>query len=83
MNKSKFDESLLSAPLMLKEYIAQYKLDKEFFDLKERHDIDELENEFTNKNFFNSKIVKNIQICGSHNLYNSNSNNNICDMQSQ
>ena len=39
LNKSKFDESLLSAPLMLKEYIAQYKLDKEIFDLKERHDI--------------------------------------------
>ena len=58
MNKSKFDESLLSAPLTLKKYIAQYKCDKEIFDLKERHDIDELENEFTNKNFFNSKIVK-------------------------
>ena len=49
LNKSKFDESLLSAPLMLKEYIAQYKVDKEFFYLKERHDIDELENKFTNK----------------------------------
>ena len=58
LNKSKFDETLLSALLMLKEYIAQYKIDKEIFDLKERHDIDELENEFTNKNFFNSKIVK-------------------------
>ena len=58
LNKSKFDEYLLSAPLMLKEYIAQYKLDKEIFDLKERHDIDELEKEFTNKNFFNSQVVK-------------------------
>ena len=58
LNKSKFNKSLLSALLMLKEYIAQYKLDKEIFDLKERHDIDELENEFTNQNFFNSKIVK-------------------------
>ena len=58
MNKSKFDKSLLSAPLTLKEYIAQYKLDKEIFDLKERHDIDELQNEFANKNFFNSKIIK-------------------------
>ena len=58
LNKSKFDKSLLSAPLMLKEYIAQYKRDKEIFDSKERHDIDELENKFTNKNFFNSKIVK-------------------------
>ena len=58
LNKSIFYESLLSAPLMLKEYIAQYKLVKEIFDLKERHDIDELGKEFTNKNFFNSKIVK-------------------------
>ena len=58
LNNSKFNESLLSAQLMLKEYIAQYKLDKEIFDLKEWHDIDELENKFTYKNFFNSKIVK-------------------------
>ena len=58
LNKSKFEKSLLSAPLMLKEYIAQDKCDKEIFDLKERHDIDKLENESSNKNFFNSKIVK-------------------------
>ena len=58
LNKSKFDESLLSAPLTLKEYISQYKCDKEIFDSKERHDIDGLEKEIANKNFFNSKIVK-------------------------
>ena len=58
LNKSKFDESLLSAPLTLKEYISQYKHDKDIFDLKERHDIDELEKEIANKIFFNSKIVK-------------------------
>ena len=58
LNKSKFDEPLLSAPLTLKEYISQYKHNKEIFDLKERHDIDELEKEFANKNFFNSKVVK-------------------------
>ena len=43
LNKSTFDETLLSAPLTLKEYITQYKCTKEIFDLKERHDIDELE----------------------------------------
>ena len=43
LNKTKFDKSLLSSLLTLKEYIAQYKHDKEIFDLKERHDIDELE----------------------------------------
>ena len=51
LNRTKFDESLLSAPLTLEEYIAQYKQDKEIFDLKERHDIDELEKEFANKKF--------------------------------
>ena len=58
LKKCKFDESLLSAPLTLKEYISQYKHDKEIFDLKERHYIDELEKEIAYKNFFNSKIVK-------------------------
>ena len=58
LNKSTFDKSLLSAPLTLKENIAQYKQDKEIFYLKERHDIDELEKEYANKNFFNSQVVK-------------------------
>ena len=58
LNKTIFDESLLSTPLTFKEYTAQYKQDKEFFDLKERHDIDELEKEFVIKNFFNSQVVK-------------------------
>ena len=58
LNKSTFDDTLLSAPLTLKEYVTQYKCNKESFDLKERHDIDELEKEFANKNFFNSQIVK-------------------------
>ena len=57
LNKSKFDESLLSAPLTLKEYISQYKCDKEIFVSKEKHDMEELEKEFANKNFFNI-IVK-------------------------
>ena len=58
LNKSTFDETLLSAPLTLKEYVTQYKCDKEISDLKERHDIDELEKELVNKNFFNSQVVK-------------------------
>ena len=51
LNKTKFDKSLLSAPLTLKEYIAQYKQDKEIFDLRERHDIDELEKRICKQNF--------------------------------
>ena len=57
LNKSTFDDMLLSAPLMLKEYITQYKCDKEIFDLKERHDIDELETEFVSKNFFTNNFI--------------------------
>ena len=58
LNKSTFDDTLLSALLTLKEYVTQYKHDKEIFDLKERHDIDESEKEFVSKNFFNSQVVK-------------------------
>ena len=57
VNRSKFDESLLSDPLTLEEYIFQYKHDEEIFDLKERHDIEELE-KVANKKFLNSKVVK-------------------------
>ena len=60
--KSTFDETLLSAPLMLKEYIAQSKFDKEIFDLKERHDMDEVEKEYANKDFFNSQVVKRFRV---------------------
>ena len=58
LNKSTFNDTLLSTPLTLKEYVTQYKCDKEIFDLKERHDIDELEKEFANKSFFNCQVVK-------------------------
>ena len=34
LNKCTFDDTLLSAPLTLKDYIAQYKCGKEIFDLK-------------------------------------------------
>ena len=76
-----FDETLLSAPLTLKEYIAQYKSDKEIFDLKERHDIEELETEFVSKNFLSNNFI--IDVCC---VYNSNNisyiynNNYICHM---
>ena len=57
LNKSTFDDTLLSAPLMLNKYITQYKCDKEIFDLKERHDIDELEIEFVSRNFFTNNFI--------------------------
>ena len=36
----------------------QYKHNSEIFDLKERHDIDEIEKDYVNKNLFNSQVVK-------------------------
>ena len=57
LNKSTFDDTLLFTLLTLKEYIAQYKHEKEIFDLKERHDIDELDIEFPNKNFFTNNFI--------------------------
>ena len=43
LNNSGFDDSLFTTPQTLKEYISQYKHQKEIFDLKERHDINELD----------------------------------------
>ena len=60
LNKSTFDDMLLSAPLTLKEYIAQYKCDQEIFDLKERHDIDELETEYASKDLFTNNFIINV-----------------------
>ena len=57
LNKSTFDDTLLSVPLTLKEYITQYKHEKEIFDLKEGHDIDELQIEFPNQNFFTNNFI--------------------------
>ena len=57
LNKSKFNDSSLSAPQTLKDYIAQYRHEKEIFDLKERHDIDELELEMSYKNFFTNNFI--------------------------
>ena len=56
LNESTFDDTLLSAPLTLKEYIGQYKCDRELL-LKERHDIDELEIEFASKKFFTNNFI--------------------------
>ena len=60
LNNSQFDDSLLTAPQTLKIYIVQYKHDKEIFDLKERHDIDELDLETSYKNFFTTNFIVDI-----------------------
>ena len=60
LNQSTFDDTLLSVPLTLKEYIHQYKHDSEVFDLKERHDINELDIEFANKNIFTNNFIVDI-----------------------
>ena len=78
LNKSKFNDSLLSAPQTLGDYIAQYIHEKEIYDLKERHDIDELELETSYKNFFtNNFTVDKIHIYNSNNIGYNNHDNNI------
>ena len=57
LNDTKFDDTLLSAPQTLKEYISQYKQRKEIFDLKERHDINEIDIDSPNKNFFTNNFI--------------------------
>ena len=56
LNKTTIDDTLFSAPLTLKEYGNQYKHDLEIFDLKERHDIEEIEKKCDQK--FVVKIFK-------------------------
>ena len=57
LNNTEFDDSLFTAPQTLKNYISQYKHQKEIFDLKERHDINELYLDTPNKNFFTNNFI--------------------------
>ena len=59
---SKFDDSLLTTPQILKDYITQHKHEKEIFDLKERHDIVELDLETSYKNFFTSNFIVDLSV---------------------
>ena len=60
LTNTRFDDTLLLAPQTLKEYISQYKQRKEIFDLKERHDIDEIDIDSPNKNFFTTNFIVDI-----------------------
>ena len=60
LNNIGFDNSLFSVPQTLKEYISQYKHLKEIFDLKERHDINELDLDTPNKNFFTNNLIMDV-----------------------
>ena len=57
LNNSRFDDSPFTVPQTLKVFISQYKHQKEFFYLKERHDINELDLETPNKNFFTNNFI--------------------------
>ena len=59
-NNSRFDDSLFTTPQTLKEYISQYKHQKEIFDLKERHAINELDLETPRKNFFTNNFIMDV-----------------------
>ena len=54
LNISKFDPTLLTASIDLKEFINSYTNHKEIFDLSERHDNTELN---TNKKFFSDNYI--------------------------
>ena len=60
LKNSRFDDSLFTAPQTLKEYISQYRHQKENFDLKERHDINKLDLETPNKNFFTNNFIADV-----------------------
>ena len=62
LSNTGFDDSLFTTPQMLKEYIAQYKHEKEIFDLKERHARNELDLETPNKNFFTNNFIVDVFI---------------------
>ena len=49
-------------PQTIREYISQYKHQKEIFDLKERHDINELDLETPNKNFFTYNFIVDVLV---------------------
>ena len=57
LNDTIFDDILLSAPWMLKEYISQYKQKKEIFDLKERHDTMNTNNLIVDTFVFTAAII--------------------------
>ena len=60
LNDSRFNYSLITAPQTLKEYIAQYKHEKEISDSKERHDIDKLDLETPYKGFFTDNFTMDV-----------------------
>ena len=62
LNDGQFDDSLLTTLQALKGYIAQYKHEKEIFDLKERHNIDKLHLETSYKHFFTNNFIMDIFI---------------------
>ena len=77
LNNSRFDDSLFTNPQTLKDYIAQYKHEKEISDLKEKHDIYELDLEIPYKNSFINNFIIDICVHNSHNISHNNYDNNI------
>ena len=60
LNDTSFNKTLLSGPQTLKDYISQYKHKKEIFDLKETHNINEVDTESPNKNFLTNNFIVDI-----------------------
>ena len=58
LNDTRFEDTLLSSPGSLKEYISQYKQEERIFYLKERHDT--MNTESLNKHFFTKNLIVDI-----------------------
>ena len=59
LNDTNSNKTLVSSS-NTKKYISQYKQKIEIFDLKERHEIDEIDIESPNKNFFTNNFIVDI-----------------------
>ena len=60
LNISGFDNTLLTTPTNLKDFMSSYAKHKEIFDLQERHENTILN---TNKNFFSDNHTSWISLC--------------------
>ena len=76
----KFDSDLLKVPRTLKDYAHQFQHKKEIFDLKERHNDNDLD--LANKNvFFNNYTVGIFSVSYCYNFISDYNNSHVCNMQ--
>ena len=75
-----FDNSLRHTLTKLKDFMNEYIINKEIFDLQQRHAIESLT---SNKNFFSSHIVNIFHVYFFHNFSNNNNVSPLLILQTQ